>query len=94
MMARGVRRVGVVDEPDDVREADSAAVRDERDAPPSVLSGWCMSGYHRASEQTVGCKHTFATFVCPCPCHDPSRAHDHRFDSPRPLHPSIEQNDA
>lgn len=48
-----------------------------------VLSGWCMTGHHRETTETVGCQKVFTSFVCPCPCHD-AAADDSRYDSPVP----------
>lgn len=51
-------------------------------APSGPKSGWCIDGYHRANESTVGCRGEFTGWQCSCPCHAPDAADDPRWDSP------------
>lgn len=78
------KRSSVVEDVDGAEEAPAPAPRVLSDGPARVLSGWCMTGRHRPTSQTVGCREEFTSFVCPCPCHEESAAGDPRYDSPEP----------
>lgn len=53
-------RAKVAPEPDDGDEAPVGSSR----------SGWCSSGQCLPSPYTNGCRGTFGSYRCACPCHD------------------------
>lgn len=34
------------------------------------VSGWCMTGQHKADEKSGGCRKNFTESVCVCDCHE------------------------
>lgn len=96
-MARQIKRAGVIEDPDDaVEAADGPADGDaeQEDSKPKqkpvaaglpvVLSGWCMTGYHRPTATSAGCPEVMTYSICPCPCH--KAPDDPRYASPPPPH--------